>query len=299
MDKERAKFVLRSFRPDGADVDGGDFADALRLATTDREMGEWLMRERAFDAEFAEAFARVELPEDLRQSVLLAMISDGAEYPKVDLEEEERMKQAFREIPIPDILRGKVLEAMDRTGQARKVARGGWRRIAVPLAAAACIGILFLVMHRESREVEVGKTEVPERIPIEAVQESFVEIYESPGFRLEKWNPDRATLVAHLRGEGWPAGDIQFPPGLENFRGLGCRGMVVDGKRGSLICLVETSGILHLLVFRREDIKGELPGIGVPAISKDGKWAMASWGDRVHACTLIGKCEKDELAAVF
>ncbi len=39
MDKERAKFVLQSFRPDGADVDDIDFAEALVLATKDRELG--------------------------------------------------------------------------------------------------------------------------------------------------------------------------------------------------------------------------------------------------------------------
>ena len=55
MDKERARFVLSCFRPDGADAGDPDFAEALRMAAGDRELGEWLARERAQDAAFAQA----------------------------------------------------------------------------------------------------------------------------------------------------------------------------------------------------------------------------------------------------
>ena len=53
MDKEQAKFILQSFRPDGADAADTDFAEALQLAVEDRELGEWLADERATDAAFA------------------------------------------------------------------------------------------------------------------------------------------------------------------------------------------------------------------------------------------------------
>ncbi len=53
MDKEEARFILRCFRPDGADAENPDFAQALGWAAKDRELGEWLARERACDAGFA------------------------------------------------------------------------------------------------------------------------------------------------------------------------------------------------------------------------------------------------------
>ena len=56
MDKEQAKFILQSFRPDGADAQDPDFAEALALAAQDRELGDWLASERAQDAAFAAAF---------------------------------------------------------------------------------------------------------------------------------------------------------------------------------------------------------------------------------------------------
>jgi len=59
MDKEEARFILRCFRPDGADAENPDFAEALAWAAKDRELGEWLARERARDADFASALSSV------------------------------------------------------------------------------------------------------------------------------------------------------------------------------------------------------------------------------------------------
>ena len=70
MDRDQAKFILSSFRPDGADADSEDFTEALRLAAADREVGEWLARERALDAEFAGALSKLSLPDDLRDEIL-------------------------------------------------------------------------------------------------------------------------------------------------------------------------------------------------------------------------------------
>ena len=60
MDKEQAKFILQSFRPDGADASDADFAEALEFAARDRELGEWLASERAADAQFANALGHTE-----------------------------------------------------------------------------------------------------------------------------------------------------------------------------------------------------------------------------------------------
>ena len=50
MDKEQARFILQSFRPDGADAKDPDFAEALAVAAEDRELGDWLAAERALPA---------------------------------------------------------------------------------------------------------------------------------------------------------------------------------------------------------------------------------------------------------
>ena len=70
MDKEQAKFVLRSFRPDGSDVNDKDFSDVVSLAMEDRELGEWLAEERAFDAAFGDALRAAEVDVDRIDLVL-------------------------------------------------------------------------------------------------------------------------------------------------------------------------------------------------------------------------------------
>jgi hypothetical protein len=295
MDKERAKFVLCSFRPDGADALDGDFAEALQMATGDRELGEWLMRERAFDAEFAEALARVELPEGLRESILLAMVTDGGGFPKVDLEGERIMIRAMAEIEVPAGLRGQILEAMERTVN---VERGnfGWKRFAIPLAAAAGIALAFVFVEGKSPEKFVQGTST---ISIGAVQSGFVRTFESPIFSLDQEDEQAPHLMSYLRGKGLPCGKGYLPPGLIGVKGLGCRELVIEGKRGSLLCFDDAGGSVHLVIFRRQDVGCKLPDMSNPVIQQAGHWAEASWVSGDFVFVLLGMRDKESLAALF
>ena len=67
MDKEQARFILQSFRPDGADAHDPDFAQALAVAAENRDLGAWLAVERAQDSAFALALSKLEIPDDLRE----------------------------------------------------------------------------------------------------------------------------------------------------------------------------------------------------------------------------------------
>ncbi len=295
MDKERARFVLRSFRPDGADAEDVDFAEALQLATKDRELGEWLMRERAFDAEFAEALARVDLPEGLRESVLLAMVQNGGDFPKVDLNEERKMMAAFAGIEVPDGLRERIIEAMEQTAKTT-VTDVVWWKFGVPLAAAAGVALAFVFLKNENG-TQVAKSD--SRVPIEAVQASFVRTFESPLFSLDKLDGGTHHLISYLKEKGLPCGEGLIPPGLEGVKGLGCRELEIDGKKGSLICFDEKNGTVHLIIFRREDVTGELPGIANPLIEQSGDWAKARWEKGPYVFVLMGMRDNAGMAALF
>ena len=196
MDKERAKFVLQSFRPDGADVGDDDFAEALKLATIDRELGEWLMKERAFDAEFAECLARVNLPQGLRESVLLAMVQSGSGYPKVELENDRAMVAGLASVKIPTELRARILESMERT-KIVEMQPKSWMRFAMPVAAAAGIVMAFVFFIDKPKDGSL--TDVSQkRVTVDAVQASFVGMYQTPGFSLEKKGADQHELVSYL-----------------------------------------------------------------------------------------------------
>jgi hypothetical protein len=298
MDKERARFVLRSFRPDGADADDVDFAEALRHATNDRELGEWLMRERAFDAEFAEALARVELPEGLREKVFLAMVQDGGGFPQADSAFDTEMIVAMSEIRIPGGLRENVIEAMERTS---KVERGafGWKRAGIPIAAAAGIGMAFLLVDGGEQKKTVANFTEPDRIGIGAVQAGFVRIHDSPLFSLDQEKTEIPHLISYLREKGLPCGAGYLPRGLEGVRSLGCRELVIDGKRGSLICFDTETGTVHLVIFRRTDVAGDLPEMEQPVIEQSGDWAKAFWLKEKYAFSLMAMGDKESLASFF
>lgn len=297
MDKEKARFILESFRPDGADAGDADFADALRLATVDRELGAWLMRERAFDAEFAEALARVELPEGLREKILLGMVQDSADTPRVNLEKEAEMMQAMAGIAVPDGLRERILVAMEQSSRV-PVEEKGWRwpRLVIPLAAAASIAMAFVFLQHDSA---TGTTAGAEQISVDTVEAEFVELVESPVFSLDMHHEDVGILMAGLRERGLPVADSELPPGLDSLKGKGCRKLLVDGKEGTLVCFDTGAGMVHLVTFRRSDISGELPGMENPKMRQQGEWVTATWGDETHSYTLLQKSGNGDLDRYF
>jgi len=297
MDKERARFVLRSFRPDGADSDDMDFAEALRLATNDRELGEWLMRERAFDAEFAEALARVELPAGLREKVFLAMVQDGSGFPQADSRMDSLMIAAMAEIKVPESLRNNVIEAMEQTGKAERGAFG-WKRVGIPLAAAAGIALAFLLVDGGDKDSSVAKA-APSKIGIEAVQAGFVRLHESPVFSVDQVEGDKELILAYFREKGLPCGSGYLPPGLEGVKSIGCRELVIDGKRGSLICFDTEKGTVHLVIFRRSDVADDLPEVTNPVIEQSGHWAKACWRKEKYAFSLMALSDKQSIASFF
>ncbi len=237
MDKERARFVLQSFRPEGADASDADFAEALRLATSDRELGQWLVRERAFDADFAEALARVDLPKGLREDILLAMVQDEHDVSRPEPEEDAQVFRAMAGIEVPGDLRERVLEAMAQSASdPRPVRTPIYRKFVIPLAVAAGIALAFFVMKEDDPE---NGTVVTKAISVEAVQAGFIRAFEAPAFSLDKKDPNVGHLVSFLEGKELPYEEGMIPPGLRGVKGLGCRELVIDGKSGSLICFAE------------------------------------------------------------
>ena len=145
MDKEQAKFILQSFRPDGADADDPQFAEALSLAVEDRELGEWLAQERATDAAFAALLSEVEIPEDLRESII-TILTGGAVNGELG-EMDADMVGALSSLRAPEGLRDEILAAMEvsASGKVTKFPeKARWRNprwlSAAAVAAAVVLG---------------------------------------------------------------------------------------------------------------------------------------------------------------
>lgn len=296
MDKEQARFILRSFRPDGADAADPDFAEALKLAMENRELGEWLAGERAFDSAFANALVAVDLPEYLREDIMSCMAAERGDFPQAEDGTDAAWIGAMATIQPPASLRDTVLTAMERTatvGERPKIS--GFRRWIIPLAAAAGITLAFLA----TRDPRAPETVASRSVPMEVVKASFIKAYETPGFALEHRQHDKQVLINHLRERDLPCPGC-LPPGLQNVNGLGCREWVIDGRRGSLICFkTGEHGLVHLLIFRREDVSGDFPTMDHPVMAQSGKWSSARWEHDGKVFFAISDAEQGALPTLF
>ena len=297
MDKDEARFILRSFRPDGADANDPDFAEALKLAVENRELGEWLASERAFDSAFASALVKVDLPEYLREDIMACLATERGDFPQAEDGTDAAWIGALASIKPPPELREAVLAAMDRTvtmeNPPAKISM--FRRLTVPLAAAAGIALAFLL----TRGPEPAQVVKNRGVPIDVVQAGFVRTLESPAFTLEKKQDDKKILISHLRKRALPCPGC-LPPGLQNVKGLGCRELVIDGKRGSLICFqLDGNGVVHMMVFRREDVSGDFPPMDRPAMAQAGEWNSARWEHDGKVFLVMSNAKKCELPKLF
>lgn len=299
MDKDQARFILRTFRPDGADAHDADFTAALELAARDRELGEWLARERAFDADFAQALSGIAIPADLRDDILAGLAASRADLPQAESTFDATMIGALASISPPEKLRAEILVAM-----AISAARGKrpplWKRAAIPIAAAAGIALAFLITRPTDADLTAAIPPAEDNtLPVEFLEAGFIRTYESPLFSLDTRRENHTELLENLRERKLPCPSL-LPPGLRGVKSIGCRELVIDGKRGSLVCFDENeAGTVHLVIFRREDICGDIPCKNHPLFASHGDWAIARWSDETHVYLLLGITKVDRISSLF
>lgn len=299
MDKEQAKFILQSFRPDGADAKDPDFAEALELATEDRELGEWLTQERARDAAFASALSEIPIPDDLREAIF-AMFSEQGPGPELT-EFDSAFVGALASVTPPSGLRDQILNAMEVERKVVRPQGPSWkkwtRRIAVT-AAVLTIGTVGLFKFATPKEIA---GESPQQL-----HQSAIAMIQSPLFSLDLKDARQERLFDWLKGENLPSPE-KLPEGLADLDGVGCKYLELGDqkKRASLICFRHSDDtIVHLVMLRKQDLQdANLPALaeaaGHCAGCEDKGWATTQWTDQEYACLMLGQMEPTQLAALF
>jgi len=305
MDKEHARFILRSFRPDGADATDADFAAALQLATQDRELGEWFAKERAADAEFSSALHTIELPDSLRNEILDALAWQRGEMPHAESPEDEAWARALANITPPDGLRETIVAAMHACTATRPAPVPFWKKFAIPVAAAAAIAIAIALPSTvwnsgDSNQLTADIDPAPlAPLPIELIRAGFINTYQSPGFTLDTGRASHREIMRQLEERGLPCPTC-IPPGLRNIEGLGCREIIIDGHRGAIVCYERgEGGLVHLIIFRAEDIEEPLPYRRNAVFAQHGEWGAAAWRNNENAFILLGNTDVAHIASLF
>ncbi|WP_035611593.1 hypothetical protein [Haloferula sp. BvORR071] len=315
MDKEEARFILRCFRPDGADAENPDFAEALAWAAKDRELGDWLAHERSSDAGFANALNAVTIPLSLREEILAGLAAERGDASAVPDRFDHSIMGAMASIRPPQNLRAEILAAMDRTAAERKTRRMPWKLI-LPIGAAAAAAITVAVLvfspagnsSKQTKlvvnlpaeggntkltlppkeEEDPGSALVP--ISINSVEDGAIKVFENPGYTLDLRNEDHHKLFEHLKGADLPCPNACLPPGLKRAPGVGCRKLEIAGKTGALVCFEQKGDEVRLVAFKRCDVQCHVPkkGEGEPDIRMHGKWSVARWEDEDWVFVLMG-----------
>lgn len=305
MDKERAKFILQSYRPDGGDADEPVFAEALGLVARDRELGEWLAEERAQDAAFAAILAKVEIPEDLREAVF-EVLEGAQEHPA---EFDADFVGALAAVRPPAGLRAEILAARavgprgPLTGEeSSRSRRGIFRAVWWASAVAAVIVVSFAVA---AFFAEAGGNDLAGNTPGE-VESSAVAMLRSPFFSLDLQNDRQAALFEWLQERQLPT-PAELPKGLQGVRCIGCKFVEVGDRKtpGSLICYRKDGSMVHLVTIDRKAVDAgslaELDGAvrGCHDCPKNIGWSMTRWADEKHAYFLLAQMESERLASLF
>lgn len=309
MDKEQAKFILQSFRPDGADASNKDFKEALELATRDRELGAWLAEERATDAGFAEALGHVEIPEQLRQDILAVMHGEQASDPELDQEMDALFQDSLADVEPPEGLRDQILTAMQvqQSGASNVTQMPSARRKSprrffsiAAIAAALVLGAFLAVQVTGNRD----------HGPLASyeVQQTAGNLLNA-SFQLDERSPDVNELNTWLVSHEMPSAS-DLPEPLRKMKSIGCKKIKLPGdKVASLVCFTtDSGGRVHLIIVRNTDLSDD----NLPTKDKVKEsdcyhcpttdWNVARWKDSKHTFILMSKqdeAQKNDMLRYF
>ena len=315
MDKEKAQFILTSFRANGRDSADTDFQEALKLAVENRELGEWLADERAEDAKFAAALNEIEIPDDLRLNLLALMNGDAVEDPQLHQEMDQMLSSALADVQPPVGLRDQILAAMEvetkevvaQETPAEVITgvfnRKKWINVAA-VAAAVALGVFFAFQVNS-----VDEQQAP--LASYEVQQSAGQLLNT-SFSLDMKNDNSTYLSSWLKEQDLPSpanvGDL--PPGLQKLPSMGCKKIDLPGEeQASLICyLTEAKKSLHLIVVRNDVVNDK----DLPTLENVNAkncyhcpltdWNAVRWRDKENTYILMSKSgasQKEDLVQYF
>jgi hypothetical protein len=249
----------------------------------------------------AAAFGGIAVPKHLRERILAGVSENFGGLPQAECDLDAAMIGAFASIHPPVSLRTELITVMQRTAKAKQSRQSISRYLPWSMAAAAGVALAFFLTRPADVPLheELALLDPPGTVNVDVVQASFINTFESPLFSLDQKGEKHGQLMQVLEEKKLPC-PKRLPPGLVGVKGVGCRELVIDGKRGSLVCFDEPdTGTVHLVNFNRQDVCGDLPARDHPAISQNGPWAVARWMDDGYVFVLLGSRPIEKLASLF
>ncbi len=307
MDKQNAKFILQSYRPDGADASNPDFAEALKVAAEDRDLGLWLAEERSHDAIFAESLAVLDIPDGLRDEILSVLEYEGGK--EISSELDGIFIGAMADISPPAGLRDQIISAMEiengldnQLDEDNVVVQFPWQLLnMVAVAAIVILAATFIFPGMTG-----SKSEHSEQLNLAQFQMASGRLL-SASYEVDVTNNTLASVNTWLESEGMPAADT-VPEGLVSFDVEGGKKITLDnGVTGSMILFKKKeAGEFYLMVFEVDSMEDAERLASMSEINlKDCNncpvthFNITAWKDDDKAYLLLTKADSKYMVELF
>lgn len=284
MDREEAKFILASFRPGGQDTNEEMFRDALALTIEDQELGQWFVRERAFDSEMSDSLCGFEVPKDLKDKVCELMNAHLDSHSSDEL----LMIGALATIQPPANLKQDILHAMnasvsvsDASEEVKSTVpkKNNIIKMFFPVAIAAAVAIAAFL---GGIVIGPGTSDV-EQVAMSEFASKLNSMLVNGEFTLDHEESNYLKTVSWVEDSEMPY-PTSLPVGLEGVPTMGCKKLNVDGVPAVIICFdMEGLGPLHLISI--DDSEGKVK-------RRDNLPTLSEADKRCYNCPLMGGASK-------
>ena len=283
MNREQARFILQSLRPDGTDKASADFEEALIVAAEDSVLGAWLLAERRRDSIIAAAFEDVPVPPALMNEILTAVsLEQGTGASSEELagneagrREERSSVQPQSPAGISDRNQMTVLKveiagrasgltspgySLDYTSSGKR--KEGMMKV-VLLTGLLVVGAFVAFELTSSNPDSMASGREP--MTLQALgREALVVVSQELPFELQ--GNDLYGYQDWIRAEGGPRFDFRaLPRKISGGQLLGCRVSTVGEARAAHLCFEVENVPVHVFVVPTMPIKDAPAGWRVAA----------------------------------
>jgi len=285
MNHQEAKNILQLYRPNGADANDSDFAEALQLAEENEALKAWFESEVAFDQAFAGKLTAITPPAGFRERIL-------AEAPRQDQELNSQ----------------KVV----------------WWQSAAPWSAAACfllLGIIGILLFKNPEQLRpdsqtaitsnVSKQAQPalqpalsstiskqakSSVPALAHYVATMTAHAKNISRLDYRGNELAALRAFLDEQQSPVPST-IPVKISALPGIGCVSLSYENQPVSMICF-RGDKVYHLYVTANQGLP-IADNSSDPVYHQSGSQSSATWikNEQLYMLTVEGS--KNDLAQLL
>jgi len=311
MDKQHAKFILQSYRPDGADAADPDFKDALQLAAEDRELGQWLAHERSHDIIFVEALEQVNIPDVLKDEILEMMGSIDAEID-MSSEMDALFAGAIAHQSPPPGLRDQIISAMEVESKAMNEKQTNvikfpnrWLNVA-GIAAVALLAFTFIYTQSASNSEEIVDISPGVQSEVDMISMKAGMVINASN-EIELPTDSFVVVNTWLEKEGMPVAKT-VPEALVSYDVEGGKKITFDnGIEGSLIFFKDENAEEYYLVVvdldsvKNADNLSNLSNVGIKNCydCPVTNFSITQWKDSSEAYFLLTKSDEKNMLELF